>query len=24
VPIGDEDIDEEVRHDEPIAAHFGR
>jgi K+-sensing histidine kinase KdpD len=23
-PIGDEEIDEEVRHDEPIAANFGR
>jgi len=22
--IGDEEIDEEVRHDEPIAANFGR
>jgi signal transduction histidine kinase len=24
VPTGDEEIDEEVRHDEPIAANFGR
>jgi two-component system sensor histidine kinase KdpD len=24
VPIGDEEIDEEVKHDEPIAANFGR
>jgi two-component system sensor histidine kinase KdpD len=24
VPIGDEEIDEEVRHDEPTAANFGR
>jgi two-component system sensor histidine kinase KdpD len=23
-PIGDEEIDEEVKHDEPIAANFGR
>jgi K+-sensing histidine kinase KdpD len=24
VPVGDEEIDEEVKHDEPIAANFGR
>jgi two-component system sensor histidine kinase KdpD len=24
VPIGDEEIDEEVKHDESIAANFGR
>jgi two-component system sensor histidine kinase KdpD len=24
VPIGDEEIDEEVKHDEPIAANIGR